>query len=101
MISTNSVLPAFVNLTRAEIVSAFGGSQVSSRSLPFTVPCQLPGSQASLATGISGAFALEGFGGYAVAHTTSTTAAIVLISSCFMWNQFSIVQLCWRHLKLH
>jgi hypothetical protein len=101
MISTNSVLPSFVNLTRAEIVSAFGGSQVSSRSPPFTAPCQLPVSQASLSIWISGAFAVEGFGCCAVAQTTSTAAAIVVISSCFISLQLSILLLYRLNLKLN
>ena len=84
MISTNSVRLYFVNLTRAEIVSAFSGSQVSFGSPPFTAPCQLPVSQASLWIGIYGAFAVEGSGCCVVAHPTSTTAAI-MISCCFIW----------------
>ena len=84
MISINSVLPSFVNRTRAEVVSAFGGSQVSSRSPPFTGPCQLPVSQASLLIELSGALAVGGSGGCVVVHPTRSTAAIVVSSRCFI-----------------
>jgi len=90
MISTNSVFPFFVNRTRAEIVSAFGGSQVSSSSPPFTGPCQLPVSQASLSIEWSGALAVGGtaccigmafvFCNCFGTHPTSTTAAIMMSS---------------------
>ena len=84
MISINSVLPSFVNRTRAEIVSAFGGSQVSSRSPPFTDPCQLPVSQANLLIELSGAFAFGGPGSCFVVHPTTSTAAIVVSRRYFI-----------------
>ena len=68
MISTNSILPAFVNLQELKLYRPLVEAQFPLGVRHSLHLVNFPVSQASLAIGIFGAFAVEGFGGCAVAN---------------------------------